>query len=159
MAENRTKIGSFDYVNHFFESDALLVSMDVDGKPNVMALAWKTIGLLWGIPIISVAVAPSRYSFNLLTSGVKEFTVNIPSNKNAGAIGISGTFSGRNTDKFKEANLEIIDGSKTKVPTIKDCLLSYECEIVHSCKSGNMASHHLFFGQILAAHASNEIIK
>jgi flavin reductase (DIM6/NTAB) family NADH-FMN oxidoreductase RutF len=53
---------------------------------------------------------------------------------------------------------EIIEGKRTKVPTIKDSLLSYECKIVHTCKSGNMASHSLFFGQILKAYASNEIL-
>ena len=159
MSENRKEINPYDYIEHFFKQDALIVSMGNDGKPNVMALAWKTIGELWSIPVITAAVSPSRYSFNLLSEGIQEFTINIPSSKIPNAIMITGSSSGRNTDKFKEAGLTIIEGKKTKIPTIKDCSLSYECKIIYSCKSGNMASHHLFFGKILTAYASNDLFK
>jgi flavin reductase (DIM6/NTAB) family NADH-FMN oxidoreductase RutF len=104
------------------------------------------------IPIITVAVAPNRYTFELLTRGVKEFTVNIPSDKIEDAINITGSSSGRDSDKFKEAGLEIIKGKRTKVPTLKECILNYECKIRHECKSGNMAHHSLFFGEILTAY-------
>jgi flavin reductase (DIM6/NTAB) family NADH-FMN oxidoreductase RutF len=135
---------------------AHIVSMSNDGGLNVMAVLWKTIGELWGIPVITIAVSPARYSHELLSQGIPEFTLNIPSKKIAYTINITGTKSGRNIDKFKEANLEIIEGKRTQVPTIKDCILNYECKIVHSCNSGNMASHTIFFGKILAAYASIE---
>ncbi|MGV9172663.1 MAG: flavin reductase family protein, partial [Promethearchaeia archaeon] len=138
MAHNRKQISEYDYIDLFFKQDALLVSMDKEDIANVMTLAWKTIGELWHLPIISVAVAPSRYTFKLLTEGAPEFTLNIPSEKISHAISIAGMTSGRNTDKFKKADLETIPGDKTKVPTIRDSLLSYECKIVHSCESGNM---------------------
>lgn len=159
MISNRIEVAPYEYINEFMSKAALLVAMDKEGIPNVMALLWKTIGELWGIPVITVAVSPSRYTFKLLTEGLNEFTVNIPSDKIENAINITGSYSGRNVDKFKKAGLEIIEGSKTKVPTIKDCILNYECRIVHSCKSGSMASHHLFFGKIIAAYATNEILK
>ncbi|MHA1194860.1 MAG: flavin reductase family protein [Promethearchaeota archaeon] len=159
MVEDRIEINPYDYMDHFMDEAALLVSMDKQRKPNVMALLWKTIGELWMIPVITIAVAPSRYTFNLLTEGIPEFTVNIPSKKISHAINITGSVSGRNTDKFAKAGLEIIKGERTKVPTIKDSILSYECKIIHSCKSGKMASHHLFFGEIVSAFASKEIIK
>ncbi|MBD3256563.1 MAG: hypothetical protein GF383_15820 [Candidatus Lokiarchaeota archaeon] len=154
----RIEIGPYDYSDHFFKRAALLVSMGKDRTPNVMALQWKTIGELWMIPVITAAVAPSRYSFSLLTEGIREFTINIPSDQNANAINITGTSSGRNTDKFKKAGLELIDGTKTTVPTIKNCDLNYECKIVHQAESGSMASHHLFFGEILAAFASKRLL-
>ena len=159
MAENRIEIGPYDYMDHFMSKAALMCSVDKDGKPNVMALLWKTIGELWMFPVITAAVAPSRYTFECLTKGVKEFTINIPSDKNENAINIAGSYSGRNTDKFKQAGLEIIQGKRTKVPTIKDCILNYECKIIHECESGSMASHRLFIGEILAAYASKEIVK
>ena len=159
MVENRKKIGPYEHIEHFFKNDALFVSMGKDERPNVMALAWKTIGQLWSIPIITAAVSPSRYSFQLVSEGIREFTVNIPSSKIADAIMITGSSSGRNTDKFKEAGLEKIKSETIKIPTIKDCLLNYECKIVHECKSGSMASHHLFFGKILAAHARDDLLR
>jgi flavin reductase (DIM6/NTAB) family NADH-FMN oxidoreductase RutF len=136
---------------------AHVVSMNSEGKKNVMAVLWKTIGELWMLPIITIAVSPARYSHTYLTEGIQEFTVNIPSKEILGSINITGSLSGRSIDKFEKAGLEIIEGKYTKVPTIKDCILAYECKIVHSCKSGNMASHTLFFGQILAAYASDDL--
>lgn len=109
------------------------------------------------IPVITAAVAPSRYTFECLTQGIKEFTINIPSTRIEDLINYTGSVSGRNTNKFKESKLEIISGKRTKVPTIKDCILSYECKVVHECESGKMASHRLFIGEILAAYASKEI--
>ncbi|MFX0048050.1 MAG: flavin reductase family protein [Candidatus Hermodarchaeota archaeon] len=157
MEEERTEIGPYDFINYFMSRAAHVVSRDKNGHLNVMALLWKTIGELWMIPVITIAVAPTRYTFTLLKEGVQEFTLNIPSKKNAETINITGSLSGRNTDKFKKAHLVPIEGQRTKVPTIKDSILCYECKVVHSCKSGSMASHHLFFGQILTAYASNEL--
>ncbi len=159
MSEKRVEIEPYECIEYFMVRAAHLVSMHKDGTINVMALLWKQIGELWSEPIITVAVSPSRYTFKLLTQGVREFTLNIPSLRISESIDITGSYSGQNTDKFKKANLEIIPGKKTKVPTIDNCILSYECEIIHETKSGNIASHHLFFGRILKAYASKEIIK
>ena len=161
MSEKRIEIGPYDYMEYFMSKAALFVTMDVQEKPNVMALLWKTIGELWMIPIISVAVSPSRYTYELLTKGIKEFTVNIPSEKIEHTINYAGSTSGRNIDKFKETGLEIIEGKRTKVPTIKECILSYECKIAYSCKSGGSIHypHHIFFGEILSAYASKDIVK
>ncbi|MFW9950510.1 MAG: flavin reductase family protein [Candidatus Thorarchaeota archaeon] len=158
MIENRKEINPYDFLDLFMSRAAHVVSMHENGKLNVMALLWKTIGELWMIPVITIAVSPARYTFELLTKGIPEFTVNIPSKKNVGTISITGSSSGRNINKFQKAGLELIEGKRTKVPTIKNSILSYECKIVHSCKSGDMASHSLFFGQILTAYASLEIL-
>ncbi|MFX1418290.1 MAG: flavin reductase family protein [Promethearchaeota archaeon] len=158
MSSNRKEIEPYDYIKHFMRHTALLVSMDNNEKPNVMALDWKTIEEFEGFPVIRAQVAYSRYTYKLLTEGLKEFTVNIPSENNYMAVDIAGSYSGRNVDKFKEASLETIPGKKTKVPTIKDCILNYECQIVHSSKS-NISSHHYFYGKILVAYASTELIK
>jgi flavin reductase (DIM6/NTAB) family NADH-FMN oxidoreductase RutF len=157
MNLNRNEINPYDHIDKFFSQTGLLVSTGKDGKNNVMALDWKTIGELWSLPVITVAVAPSRYSFKLLTEGLREFTVNIPSSKISNAIMITGSSSGRNIDKFQKANLELIPGVKTYIPTIKDSLLSYECKIIHETDSGSNASHHLFFGKILKAFAHSDI--
>ncbi|MFW9971498.1 MAG: flavin reductase family protein [Candidatus Odinarchaeota archaeon] len=158
MISNRQEIDPFDYVKHFKRHTALLVSMDKKENLNVMALDWKNIEELDGSPVIRIQVAYSRYTYKLLTEGVDEFTINIPSEKIYDAIDIVGFYSGRNTDKFKKAGLETIPGKRTKVPTIKNCILNFECRIVHSSKS-NLSSHHYFYGKILTAYASNDIIK
>lgn len=153
MAENRIKIDPFEHIDKFFKKASLLVPMGKDGKPNVMFFLWRSIGKLWMYPVITVAVFPSRYSFELLNEGVRKFILNIPSDKLISAIDICGTYSGRNTDKFKQANLAIIPSKRVKVPTIKDCMLSYECKIINETDSRNIEPYHLFFGEILAAYA------
>lgn len=50
MSENRIEIGPYDYIELFFKRAALVVSMDNNGKSNVMAVLWRTIGELWGFP-------------------------------------------------------------------------------------------------------------
>ncbi len=158
MAENRIEIDPYEHIDKFFTRASLLATMSKDGKPNVMSVLWRSIGELWMYPVITVAVSPSRYSYELLTKGIREFTLNVPSDKISSAIDICGTYSGRNTDKFKQANLTVIPGKRIKVPTIKDCVLSYECKIIHETDSGNIEPHHLFFGEILAAYTLKEEI-
>ena len=158
MSENRKEIGPYEYMEYFNRTTALMVTMDKNGKLNVMALDWKKLFEFKSKPVIRAQVAYSRYTYTLLTEGVNEFTINIPSGKTTHAIDIAGFSSGRNTDKFKKAGLEIIPGKSSKVPTIKDCILNYECQIIHEEKS-NMSSHHYFYGEILSAYASNDIVK
>ncbi len=157
MSDNRKNIGPYDYIEHFRINTALMVTMDKDGKLNVMALDWKKMEEREGKPVIRAQVAYTRYTYTLLTEGINEFTINIPSDKIYHAVDIAGSYSGRNTDKFQKAGLEAIPGQKIKIPTIKDCILNYECKIVKDSKS-NMSSHHYFYGEILAAYASNDII-
>ncbi|MFW9875013.1 MAG: flavin reductase family protein [Candidatus Thorarchaeota archaeon] len=158
MPNNMKEIGPYEYIKYFRRHTALLVSMDKNGKPNVMALDWKSIEEFEGVPVIRIQVAYSRYTYKLLTEGLNEFTINIPSENNYMATDIAASYSGRNTDKFKEAGLETIPGKKTRVPIIKDCALNYECQIIHSSKS-ELSSHHYFYGKILVAYASGELIQ
>lgn len=158
MESDRQEIKPYDYIEYFKRNTALMVSMDKNGKLNMMALDWKKIEDFEGQPVIRAQVAYSRYTYKLLTEGVSEFTINIPLENNYEVIDIAGSYSGRNTDKIKEAELKTIPGKMTKVPTIEGCILSYECQIIHTSKS-NLSSHHYFYGKILAAYASNDIIK
>jgi hypothetical protein len=48
------------------ELGLLLVSIDSNGKPNVMTIGWGSIGIIWYKPIF--IVLPSRY-----TQGVPNF--------------------------------------------------------------------------------------
>ena len=158
MTDNRIEIEPHNCIEYFNRTTALMVTMANDGKLNVMALDWKKITEHQGMPVIRVQVAYSRYTYTLLTEGINEFTINIPSEKIEHAVNVAGFHSGRDTDKFQEANLEIVSGIKTKVPTIKDSLLSYECQVIYDSES-NMKSHHYFYGKILATYASKEIVK
>ena len=153
MSEDRVEMEPKEHEDVFNRNTALMVSMGKEGELNVMALDWKKLMVHEGEPVIRAQVAYSRYTHELLTEGVKEFTINIPSNKTQHAVDVAGFHSGRNTDKFKKASLETIPGESTKVPTIKDCSLNYECKIIDDEKSPK-SSHHYFYGKIVKAFAS-----
>lgn len=105
MTTVRQEIGPYDYIEHFRRNTALMVTMDKSGKLNVMALDWKKLEEIEDKPVIRAQVAYSRYTYSLLTEGVNEFTINIPSDKIFHAVDIAGFYSGRNTDKFRKAGL------------------------------------------------------
>ena len=62
-----------DYQNHvqetvkaFNEGRVLLASCGKEGVPNVMAIGWGTLGIIWRRPIFMVLVRPSRYTYKLI---------------------------------------------------------------------------------------------
>ena len=151
-------INPYQLANITLSKDLLLVTLSKDKKPNMMALAWKTIGELWGDPVCVVAVAPSRYSFSLLEQ-LKEFTLNVPSPEIQSAVSIAGTASGRHVDKIAEAKLTLEPARRVSVPVIKEAMINYECKIIHEAESSPICSHRLYFGEILEAYADESLLK
>jgi flavin reductase (DIM6/NTAB) family NADH-FMN oxidoreductase RutF len=147
----------------FNEDRVLLVSQGKQGAPNVMAIGWGQVGIIWRKPIFTVLVRPSRYTYRLIEES-GDFTVNIVPPSLKEVVQYCGTVSGRDHDKFKEKNLTATPSSKVKTPIIKECILHYECQIVYrndlipSELAARFVSalypkgdfHRLYFGDILA---------
>jgi flavin reductase (DIM6/NTAB) family NADH-FMN oxidoreductase RutF len=145
----------------------LLVSADASGKPNAMTIGWGTIGIIWGKPIFIVLVRPSRYTHGLIEQ-TEDFTVNVPSADMADVVAFCGSASGRDHDKFAEKGLIAVPGRKVKSPIIDQCVIHYECKVVHKndVLKDNLASeitssayprgdfHTIYFGEILSVYAS-----
>jgi len=152
-------------IRAFEESRVLLVTQGNQGPPNVMAIGWGQIGIIWGKPIFTVLVRPSRYTYKLIEES-GDFTVNIVPPQLKDLVQYCGTTSGRSHDKFQERGLTAIPSSKVKAPMIKQCILHYECKIVYKndlISSGLKASiisafypkgdfHRFYYGEILACH-------
>ncbi len=162
------QIGDYrDYVKEtikaFDEGRVLLVSQGKEGSPNVMAIGWGTIGIIWQRPVFVVLVRPSRHTYKLIEEA-GEFTVNIVPPQLKEVVQYCGTVSGRDHNKFKEKQLTAIPSKKVKAPTIKECVLHFECRVVH--KNDVIPSeleksiipalypkgdfHRVYFGEILA---------
>ena len=145
----------------------LLVSADVDGKPNAMTIGWGTIGIIWGKPIFTVLVRPSRFTYDLMENA-SDFTVNVPSADMRSVVAFCGSASGRDHDKFAEKGLIAVPGKKVKTPIIEECVIHYECKIVHKndVMKDELASeivssaysggdfHTIYYGEILSVYAS-----
>jgi flavin reductase (DIM6/NTAB) family NADH-FMN oxidoreductase RutF len=148
----------------------LLVTADKNGKPNVMTIGWGTIGSVWGKDVFTILVRPSRYSYTLLEQ-VPQFTVNVPTPGQASAVAFCGSVSGRDCDKFAQAQLMPIPAQETDIPVIEQCPVNYQCNVIH--KTDMVAGvvpgdikrefypsydyHRIYFGQILACYADEDL--
>ena len=144
----------------------LLASADAEGKPNAMTIGWGTVGIIWGKPIFVVLVRPSRYTYDLIEI-TDDFTVNVPTPELADEVLYFGTVSGRDHDKFEEKGLTAKPGKKVKSPIVEECVIHYECKVVHKndvipdeladeIRAGAYPQgdfHRIYFGEILAVYA------
>ena len=168
---NKVEVSYTDYLKETLDAlrkpGLLLVSADASGKPNAMTIGWGTIGIIWGKPIFIVLVRPSRYTHGLIEH-TEDFTVNVPSTDMADVVAFCGSASGRDHDKFAEKGLVAVPGRKVKSPIIDQCVIHYECKVVHKndVLKGNLASeiissayprgdfHTIYYGEILSVYAS-----
>lgn len=112
------------------DKGAFLTVKDGD-KINTMTIGWGNIGYQWKKPIFTVMVRKSRYTYELIEN-VDEFTVSLPLNKDMKkALGVCGTKSGRDMDKFKECGLTLKESRVVKTPIIGECDMHYECKIIY----------------------------
>jgi flavin reductase (DIM6/NTAB) family NADH-FMN oxidoreductase RutF len=118
-------------VNGLRDPGLLLVSLDRNRRPNVMTIGWGSIGVYWGAPIFVVPVRFSRYTYECLEK-TRDFTVNLLPRKLADLAAFCGTVSGRDHDKLAEAKLTVAKSAQITSPTIDECVLTYECRVVHT---------------------------
>jgi flavin reductase (DIM6/NTAB) family NADH-FMN oxidoreductase RutF len=132
---------------------------------NVMTIAWGSIGFMWGKPVFTVLVRPSRYTHKFMEGG--EFTVSLPLGGMRDALALCGSKSGRDVDKVKAAGLTLQAARKVATPVVAGCGLYYECRVVYkyeltparldrgldaACyKDGDY--HTVYVGEIVAAYA------
>lgn len=144
----------------------LLCAVGRDGRPNVMTIGWGTIGIIWGRPIFTVLVRPSRFTHSLIEE-CRDFTVNVLPREMAEVATFCGTVSGRTHDKFAEKGLTPVPARFVRSPLVEQAVIQYECRVVHSndvleaalapeVKSACYSSgdyHRIYFGEILAVYA------
>ena len=171
---NKVQVRFTDYfaqtIQRMREDGLLLVSAGADGKANVMTIGWGTMGCIWSRPVFIVLVRPSRYTYGRLEQ-INDFTVNVPPRELAAAVSHCGSVSGRDHDKFQEAQLTAIPSREVRSPIIKECVVHYECRTLHRndlapetlaqavreefYPSGDF--HRVFFGEIVAAYADEDV--
>ena len=160
----------FDLVQQALTSNGLLLgSTDVDGNPNIMTIGWGVMGTVWGVPMWTVLVRPSRYTWKCIEH-CGCFTVNVPTAGMKEVCVLCGTKSGRDMDKIAACGLTVEDGGTVNAPVIAECPMVYECAVVHfndvipanlneeirasAYPSGDF--HRVYFGKILATRAQHD---
>ena len=131
----------------------LVTCVDKEGKPNIITIGAMSIACLEP-PMLGFAVRRSRYSYGALKA-TGEFVVNIPSQDRLWATDYCGNHSGRDVDKFKEAELTPLPADKVKPPLIAECSINVECVVRHSLGLG---SHDFFIGEVVAVHIDDQCL-
>jgi len=157
-----------EYSQHFLTQlpkGAFLTVKDGD-RLNTMTIGWGSIGYIWQKPILMVMVRYSRYTHELIDKS-KDFSVSIPSlGELKKPLAIAGTKSGREIDKFKEANLTVQKAQCIESPVIGECGLIFECQLVFKqvMEPENLANsirencypkddyHVMYYGEILTCY-------
>lgn len=160
----------FEAVMRLMTGPGLLVgSYDAAGKANIMTIGWGSLGSIWGMPMWTVLVRPSRHTYRCIEHS-QCFTVNVPSADMIKACGICGSKSGRDVDKFNECGLSVEKSDVVMAPRVAQCPLVYDCQVVHSndILPSKLAEeiiggaytdgdfHRIYFGKILAIRALPE---
>jgi flavin reductase (DIM6/NTAB) family NADH-FMN oxidoreductase RutF len=144
----------------------LLTSRSREGQANSMIIGWGQIGSVWGRPIWTVLVRPSRFTYELIEQ-TGDFTVSVPGSDMEQACKLCGSTSGRDRDKLGQAGLKAVPAKKVQSPIIDGCIIQYECRVLHKSdlepeglvqliKTGSYPNgdfHRTYWGEIVAAYA------
>jgi len=107
---------------------AFLVVGAPQGPVNATTIGWAQLGVIWGLPILTVLVRPSRYT-HLLLESASGFSVCVPKRGELKKeLAFCGSKSGREYDKIRAAGLKLKEGVNG-VKYIHGCDLVYQCEL------------------------------
>ena len=105
-----------------------------EGILNPMTIGWGQVGIVWGLPVFTVYVRKSRYTYECLQAA-ESFTVSVPRLGDlADELLLCGTKSGRDLDKAQACGFDLIPGQFVDTPIIGECGLHYECNILARCQ-------------------------
>lgn len=146
----------------------VFLNTKVGDKLNSMTIAWGLSGYIWNKECFSVAVRYSRHTYEMMEKS-EYFTISIPaSGEMKKELGICGSKSGRDIDKFDETNMTATYLDGFPVPTIEECHIHILCKIAYkqsmepSLIKANYVEkcyddkdyHVLYHGEVLSVYMS-----
>lgn len=131
--------------NMLYPVPPVMVSCQREGeKPNIITVAWA--GTVCTAPaMVSISVRPERYSYDIIKE-TGEFVINLTTKELAFATDFCGVKSGRDIDKYKEANLNVQPSKIVRAPGIEESPVNIECKVKQVLELG---SHHMFIGEVV----------
>jgi flavin reductase (DIM6/NTAB) family NADH-FMN oxidoreductase RutF len=149
----------------------LVASLDSSGKLNPMTIGWGVFGWIWGRPVYTVLVRPSRYTYGCLEA-TGDFTVDVQPADRRDIVDFCGTVSGRDQDKMSELDLTPLPSRHVSSPGIAQCPIVFECAVIHKNDvlppelDGGIAGeyypegdfHRVYFGQILNISVERKLL-
>ena len=131
MGKEWEKISIYDIKNPavLFGEDWALVAAGTQDNMNAMTIGWGQFGILWQRPIMTVYVAPERYTNEFLDKNEYFTVIGFPKTQKE-ALLYMGSHSGRDSDKIKEAGLNP-EFTELGNPIFKEGNLAIECKIIY----------------------------
>lgn len=138
--------------NIVYPLPAVMVSVgDKEGNTNIITVAWT--GTICTNPaMLYISVRPERHSYKMIRES-GEFVVNLTTEDLAKATDYCGVRSGRDVDKWKEANLTPGKANELSyAPTIEECPVNIECKVEEVKELG---SHHMFIAKVVSVQVED----
>ena len=141
-------IGKF---SQHYPKVAVIVTASAGGKDDAMTAAWHS-SISFRPPIYGIAIAPKRFTYQLIMES-REFGVNFIPLKKASIAAVVGGTSGQQIDKFEKFSIKKEKPLKTTAPILRDAYAAYECKLLDSKSYGD---HMWIVGEIVAVHFLKE---
>ncbi|MBR1777174.1 MAG: flavin reductase family protein [Alphaproteobacteria bacterium] len=131
MEERWKKISLADVKNPvtLFQKDWAALASGNKDKMNAMTIGWGSIGVLWKRPVVTVYVAPERYTNDFMDRNEYFTVVGFPKEQRK-ALAYIGSHSGRDGDKLKAAGLTP-EFTELGNPVFKEGNLAIECKTIY----------------------------
>lgn len=145
---------------------AFLIVENKKGRVNAMTIGWAQAGFIWGEPVLTVLVRPSRYTHSLLKEA-SHFSVCVPRNGELSKeLAFCGSKTGRDYDKVRACGMKLKEGAAEGLRYLDGCALVYQCELrgtallkrealgreeVDKYYPGAEGPHSMFFGKVIKA--------
>jgi len=131
----------------------VLISSRIDGKANVMPVAW-VMPIDFDPPKIAVSIGDGSYTFHIVKK-TKEFVINIPPATLIDKVCQCGSVSGKGIDKFKYFGLTPIPAQKVSAPLVKECIAHLECKVIDTSL---IDKYNIFLVQTVACSGERGIL-
>lgn len=148
----------------FFRGAGLVLAAGKKGDFNEMTIGWGGLGTLWSKPVVTVYVAPARYTFNYMENSEYFTVMRFPKELNE-IPNYMGSNSGRDGNKAEAMNLHT-KFTENGTPYFEEADLVIECRKIYSnqfnkagfgdvptkrYESSTSGVHHMYVGEVVSA--------
>jgi flavin reductase (DIM6/NTAB) family NADH-FMN oxidoreductase RutF len=134
-----------------YPSPVVILGANVAGKANFLTVVWFSM-VNFEPPTIAVVLNKGHFT-NKGIHRSKTFSINVPSTQLLEATDYCSVVSGFDQDKSKV--FDVFYGELQNAPMIRECPITVECKLVQTTA---LATHEVFFGEIVATHAENDVL-
>lgn len=131
----------------------VLVTCGTMEKSNVLTVAWTGV-LNTRPPMTYVSIRPERYSYGIIKQ-TGQFAINLTTSAMCKQVDFCGVKSGKDIDKFKVCNFNLLSANKIDTPIIEECPVALECVVKQTIDLG---SHTMFMSEIVGVDIDQKYI-